>query len=92
MALQMYDSAIQACLDEVLVKKIARETGYKQQKFVHFVRDAVYAVAYALHDIFVERCGSNFQGMCEAMEHIDGATLTKYLVSVTFKGQCYIRI
>lgn len=68
-------------------RRISRETGYKQQKFVHFVRDAVYAVAYALHDLFVERCGREHQGMCEALQHIDGTILAKYLANVSFKGK-----
>ncbi|XP_031777068.1 metabotropic glutamate receptor 2-like isoform X2 [Nasonia vitripennis] len=74
-----------ACSDEAR-QRIARRTGYKQQKFLHFVRDAVYSAAHALHDMFLDRCGQDYQGMCEAVEHIDGATLSKYLANVSFKG------
>ncbi|XP_058793488.1 metabotropic glutamate receptor 7-like isoform X2 [Phymastichus coffea] len=72
---------------DVSKRRISHETGYKQQQFVHFVRDAVYAVAYALHDLFVERCGHEYQGMCETLGHIDGAILTNYLANVSFKDE-----
>lgn len=68
--------------------KINSRTGYKQQKFLHFVRDAVYAVAHALHDVQVDVCGKSYVGMCDKMRHIDGELLSKYLNNVTFKGEC----
>ncbi|KAK0093640.1 hypothetical protein PV326_013034 [Microctonus aethiopoides] len=64
--------------------KINLHTGYRQQKFIHFVRDAVYAVAHALHNLQVDLCGKNYIGMCKTMKHIDGEILSKYLNSVTF--------
>lgn len=67
--------------------KINPQKGYKQQKFLHFVRDAVYSVAYALHDMHIENCGKNFKGLCSA--HIDGETLLSYLTNVSFKGTFY---
>lgn len=67
--------------------KMKYRTGYKQQKFIHFVRDAVYAVAHALHNLQVDICGRNFVGICNSMRHIDGETLSKYLNTVTFKGK-----
>lgn len=67
--------------------KINLHTGYRQQKFIHFVRDAVYAVAHALHNLQVDLCGKNFIGMCKTMKHIDGEILSKYLNSVTFNGK-----
>lgn len=73
-----------SCRDPGL--KINAKSGYKQQKFLHFVRDAVYSVAYALHDLQLEKCGKNFHGMCDELRHIDGTTLCKYLKNVTFKG------
>ncbi|XP_011307133.1 metabotropic glutamate receptor 3 isoform X1 [Fopius arisanus] len=63
------------------------ESGYKQQKFLHFVRDAVYAIAHALHDMQVNVCGKNHVGMCDKMRHIDGDTLSLYLNAVTFKDE-----
>ena len=77
------------CLDPRLI--INAETGYKQQKFLHFVRDAVYSVAYALHDLQIEKCGKHFYGMCDELKHIDGATLCKYLENVTFKGDFFFK-
>ncbi|XP_033223425.1 metabotropic glutamate receptor 8-like [Belonocnema kinseyi] len=63
------------------------DAGYKQQRFLHFVRDAVYSVAYALHDLQVEKCGSGFNGLCPDMMHIDGETLSEYLSKVSFKDE-----
>ncbi|CAG5104224.1 Similar to Grm4: Metabotropic glutamate receptor 4 (Mus musculus) [Cotesia congregata] len=67
--------------------KMKYRTAYKQQRFIHFVRDAVYAVAHALHNLQVEACGKNFIGICDRMRHIDGETLSKYLSTVTFKDE-----
>ncbi|XP_014203479.1 metabotropic glutamate receptor 6-like [Copidosoma floridanum] len=67
--------------------RVSQETGFKQNKFAHFVRDAVYAVANALHNLYVDRCGRGHRGMCQAMRHIDGSTLIGYLANVTFKDE-----
>ena len=50
------------------------------------MRDAVYSVAYALHDLQVSKCGKGLTGLCPAMMHIDGETLSAYLSNVSFKG------
>ncbi|XP_023290686.1 metabotropic glutamate receptor 3 [Orussus abietinus] len=68
-------------------RKIDVSYGYKQQRFIHFVRDAVYAVAQALHDLHVEKCGNGAQGICPAIRHIDGETLSRFLSNVTFKDE-----
>lgn len=75
-----YDS----CLNESLTLNISM--GYKQQKFLHFVRDAIYSMAHALHDMQKEKCGEGYNGICSEMKHIDGIDLTKYLQNVSFKG------
>nr|XP_050866769.1 metabotropic glutamate receptor 2-like isoform X2 [Vespula vulgaris] len=74
-----YDS----CLNESLTLNISM--GYKQQKFLHFVRDAIYSMAHALHDMQKEKCGEGYNGICSEMKHIDGIDLTKYLQNVSFK-------
>ncbi|XP_057342026.1 metabotropic glutamate receptor 3-like isoform X2 [Microplitis mediator] len=79
------DSLEEICDDPTM--KMKYRTGYKQQKFIHFVRDAVYAVAHALHNLQVDICGKNFVGICNSMRHIDGETLSKYLNTVTFKDE-----
>ncbi|CAG2063765.1 unnamed protein product, partial [Timema podura] len=60
--------------------------GYKQQRYLHFVRDAVYSVAHALHDLQVDLCGAGKSGVCDRMKHIDGETLHGYLHNVSFNG------
>jgi len=63
------------------------ERGYRQHRYLHFVRDAVYAVAKALHNLHAQLCGPDFTGVCKAMEHIDGDILRTYLANVTFNGE-----
>lgn len=60
---------------------------YRQQKYLHFVRDAVHAVAQALHNLQASLCGPGVTGMCEDMQHIDSDLLLKYLANVTFNGE-----
>lgn len=72
-----------SCSEELA---ISPKNGFIQQAFLHFVRDAVYAFAYALNDMHLERCGGE-PGLCDAMRHIDGPELIKYIGNVTFKGK-----
>ncbi|KAJ4442843.1 hypothetical protein ANN_04436 [Periplaneta americana] len=60
--------------------------GYRQQRYLHFVRDAVYAVAQALHNLQAQLC-PGVRGMCKAMRHIDGDQLRTYLSNVTFNDE-----
>nr|CAD7401918.1 unnamed protein product [Timema cristinae] len=65
--------------------------GYKQQRYLHFVRDAVYSVAHALHDLQVYLCGAGKPGVCDSMKHIDGETLHGYLHNVSFNvAYCFL--
>ncbi|KAJ1522930.1 hypothetical protein ONE63_002069 [Megalurothrips usitatus] len=54
-----------------------------QARYLHFVRDAIWAVAQALTDMQRERCGGR-PGRCEAMRHIQGTVLKDYLRKVQF--------
>lgn len=65
---------------------ISSEGGYKQHSCLHFVRDSVYAVAYALHNMKTDRCGGE-PGLCPAMQHIENKHLIKYLQNVHFKDE-----
>lgn len=60
---------------------------FHQSPSLHFVRDAVYAFAYALNDMHKDKCGG-LSGLCKAFEHIDGSELKKYVEKVNFKGTC----
>ncbi|XP_017764397.1 PREDICTED: metabotropic glutamate receptor 6-like [Eufriesea mexicana] len=73
------------CRDPKL--KIERNNGYKQRRFLHFVRDAVYAVAYALHDMQRDLCGQGNAGLCEAMLPLDEDAFVRYLAEVSFKDE-----
>lgn len=59
--------------------------GYKQQRYLHFVRDAVYAVAKALHTLRNEVCGDT-TGICNDMEHLNETRFIEVLREVTFLG------
>lgn len=60
---------------------------YRQQKYLHFVRDAVHAVAQALHNLQESLCGPGVTGVCEDMRHIDSDLVRTYLTNVTFNGE-----
>ncbi|KAK7015134.1 hypothetical protein SK128_026155 [Halocaridina rubra] len=60
---------------------------YRQMQWLHFLRDAVYAFAYALHDLWQTGCRGK-PGVCHRMAHdghIHGDDLFKTLLKVSFK-------
>ncbi|XP_015510635.2 metabotropic glutamate receptor [Neodiprion lecontei] len=58
--------------------------GYEQESKVQFVVDAVYAFAYALHNLQSDLCGRNV-GLCPAMVNFDrGVFYRSYLLNVSF--------
>jgi hypothetical protein len=61
--------------------------GYKQQRYLHFVRDAVYAVAHALDTLRIEHCPENPNGTCEAMQHLNESRFIEILRNVSFHGK-----
>nr|XP_012154122.1 PREDICTED: metabotropic glutamate receptor-like isoform X3 [Megachile rotundata] len=66
--------------------KIQRSNGYKQHRSLHFVRDAVYAAAYALHELHRDVCGEGYRGVCEEMLPLNERAFSRYLAKVSFKG------
>ncbi|XP_076378280.1 metabotropic glutamate receptor 6 isoform X2 [Megalopta genalis] len=79
------ERAEDGCADPNL--RIDRSNGYKQRRFLHFVRDAVYAVAYALRDAQTDSCGPGYRGICERMRSMDGETFSRYLSNVSFADE-----
>jgi metabotropic X receptor len=59
--------------------------GYRQQNYLHFVRDAVYAVASALDVLHGTLCKGT-PGLCEAMEHLDEQSFVDALRNISFMG------
>ena len=55
-------------------------------RYLHFVRDAVYAYAHALHNQWKMECDGH-DGVCDAMRNADGSVLKYYLENVNFTGQ-----
>jgi len=67
---------------------------FAQQSYIHFVRDSVYAFAYALHNLHQNLCNGE-PGVCEQMKHIDGPQIVAYLKNVTFPRKfspCYLSV
>ncbi|KAG9427873.1 metabotropic glutamate receptor 2 isoform X1 [Apis mellifera carnica] len=73
------------CRDPTL--KIKRSNGYKQRRFLHFVRDAVYAAAYALHNMQRNVCGENWTSLCDKMRPPNKDIFFQYLANVSFKDE-----
>lgn len=57
---------------------------YTSVKFLQFVRDAVYAYAHALDDLWRTECDAK-PGVCDKMH--DGSVLKFYLQNVNFVGK-----
>ncbi|XP_076315691.1 metabotropic glutamate receptor 3-like [Tachypleus tridentatus] len=64
-------------------KRISSNNGYTQTPSLHFVRDATYAFAHALHDMHQNVCDGK-EGLCERMRRIDGPTFKGYLQKIKF--------
>lgn len=58
---------------------------FRQYSCLHFVRDAVYAVATALQNMYRIKCPGQ-SGLCENMKHVKNSEMIKYLANVTFNG------
>ncbi|XP_036438199.1 metabotropic glutamate receptor 1 [Colossoma macropomum] len=58
---------------------------YVQDSKMGFVINAIYAMAHGLHDMHRDMC-PNHEGLCEAMDPIDGSKLLDYLLKTSFTG------
>ncbi|XP_030626698.1 metabotropic glutamate receptor 1 [Chanos chanos] len=58
---------------------------YVQDSKMGFVINAIYAMAHGLHDMHRELCPDH-EGLCEAMDPIDGSKLLDYLLKTSFSG------
>ncbi|TSL47638.1 Metabotropic glutamate receptor 1 [Bagarius yarrelli] len=58
---------------------------YVQDSKMGFVINAIYAMAHGLHDMHRELC-PDYEGLCEAMDPIDGSRLLDYLLKTSFAG------
>lgn len=50
-----------------------------------FVIDAIYSMAYGLHNMQRELCPGR-DGLCSAMHPVDGRTLLDFLMKTNFTG------
>uniref|UniRef100_A0A667ZZZ0 Metabotropic glutamate receptor 5 n=1 Tax=Myripristis murdjan TaxID=586833 RepID=A0A667ZZZ0_9TELE len=60
-------------------------TQYAQDTKMGFVINAIYSMAYGLHNMQQALC-PGYQGLCDAMRPIDGATLLDFLMKTNFTG------
>ncbi|XP_061575217.1 metabotropic glutamate receptor 5b [Cololabis saira] len=58
---------------------------YAQDTKMGFVINAIYSMAYGLHNMQQALC-PGYEGLCEAMRPIDGATLLDFLMKTNFSG------
>uniref|UniRef100_A0A2I2Z7W1 Glutamate metabotropic receptor 8 n=1 Tax=Gorilla gorilla gorilla TaxID=9595 RepID=A0A2I2Z7W1_GORGO len=70
---------------EEILERIARDSSYEQEGKVQFVIDAVYSMAYALHNMHKDLC-PGYIGLCPRMSTIDGKELLGYIRAVNFNG------
>ncbi|NWZ94299.1 GRM8 protein, partial [Nesospiza acunhae] len=67
------------------LERIARDSAYEQEGKVQFVIDAVYSMAYALHNMHKDLC-PGYIGLCPRMSTTDGKELLSYIRAVNFNG------
>ncbi|XP_056297661.1 metabotropic glutamate receptor 5b [Pseudoliparis swirei] len=58
---------------------------YAQDTKMGFVINAIYSMAYGLHNMQRALC-PGYQGLCDAMRPVDGATLLDFLMKTNFTG------
>ncbi|XP_054884278.1 metabotropic glutamate receptor 5b [Poeciliopsis prolifica] len=61
------------------------QTHYAQDTKMGFVINAIYSMAFGLHNMQRSLC-PGYQGLCDAMRPIDGATLLDFLMKTNFTG------
>jgi hypothetical protein len=62
-----------------------QKTPFRQPLYIHFVRDAVYAFAHALHNLHVDVCGSFQNRLCPEFKKRVFTDLRDYLSKVNFQ-------
>ncbi|KAG1685960.1 Metabotropic glutamate receptor 8 [Nymphon striatum] len=67
-------------------EKLAKENGFTQQPSLHFVRDAAYAFAFALHSLHKSKCKGQ-SGLCPELMPINGEELKSNLQKVSFQDE-----
>ncbi|MEQ2237828.1 Metabotropic glutamate receptor 4 [Ilyodon furcidens] len=72
-------------------ERIGQDSSYEQEGKVQFVIDAVYAVAYALHNMHQDLC-PNSHGVCNSMDPVEGRLLLDYIRAVNFNGKKNLKI
>ncbi|GAB6033504.1 Metabotropic glutamate receptor 8 [Chamberlinius hualienensis] len=76
------ETSLQLCQDNFTV------ANYEQEGLVPFVVDAVYSMAYALHNMIADTCGNDPFYLCDEVSNApDGPTLLQYIRNVSFIGK-----
>lgn len=82
-------SKLTLSLSSLGLERIARDSAYEQEGKVQFVIDAVYSMAYALHNMHKDLC-PGYIGLCPRMNTIDGKELLSYIRAVNFNGKLQV--
>jgi metabotropic glutamate receptor 3 len=84
-----FDNTQEICNSEL---RLSEKVGYEQESKVQFVVDAVYAFAYALHNLHRDLCRPKDK-VCPAMAAYDGGDFYRnYLLNVSFRGRQIIKV
>lgn len=79
----LVDPATKFCTGQ---ERLSRSV-YKQESKIQFIYDAVYALAIALHNMYVDTC-NHTETVCPGMTKLDGEKLLNtYLLNTTFKSK-----
>lgn len=82
-------SKLPLSLSSLGLERIARDSAYEQEGKVQFVIDAVYSMAYALHNMHKDLC-PGYIGLCPRMSTTDGKELLSYIRAVNFNGKLHV--
>ncbi|XP_065348662.1 metabotropic glutamate receptor 3-like isoform X2 [Cloeon dipterum] len=79
---EMFKCNLSTC-DPNPMNGITHLVNYRQQNYLHFIRDAVFAVAYALNSLHKELCLGQ-SGICDAMSHLNETDFLNALKNISF--------
>uniref|UniRef100_A0A8C0C1M7 Glutamate metabotropic receptor 8 n=1 Tax=Buteo japonicus TaxID=224669 RepID=A0A8C0C1M7_9AVES len=79
------NSNIKKCTGNCESETLSVNSAYEQEGKVQFVIDAVYSMAYALHNMHKDLC-PGYIGLCPRMSTTDGKELLSYIRAVNFNG------
>lgn len=65
----------------------AQPRSFKQESFVPFVMDAVYAAAHAIEKLLQDRCGPGYTRSCALNAPLEGFRLMNHIRNLSFMSK-----